>query len=263
MGETMPELRAGPWRQQLTRKELASVVARFGAPVPHGIRGMRKELAAQDKNGNKMLERPELEAALQACGINLSDFEIDEIFRHFDFNADGSVHYDEFLHGIRRPLSSNRLLHVRKIFNMVDSNGNNVAYLADIANAFNAQNTPQVLDGMATADQVLENFLETLDAKKTSTNGLITFAEFADYYADVGTMMEDDATFAAMLEACWNVSNSGMGSTEVLQKSSSKALKPRQPEPLPEYVPMVRLPDHLDPSMETMSKEAFSPNKDK
>jgi len=238
----MPD-RNGPWRQELTRKELQAV----------------------DKNGNKMLERPELESALQACGINLSEFEIDQIFRHFDFNADGSVHYDEFLSGIRRPLSAQRALHVRKIFNTLDSNGNNVAYLADVASAFHAENTPQVMQGSATPDEVLESFLESIDSKKTSTNGLVTCAEFTDYYADVGNMMEEDSHFIQMLETCWGVSNSNLGSTEApsAMVSSAKALKPRQPEPLPEYVPMVRLPDHLDPSLATMSKAAHELNLDK
>jgi len=258
----MPD-RNGPWRQELTRQELASVICRFGAVVPHGLRGMRKELQAVDKNGNKMLERPELESALQACGINLSEFEIDQIFRHFDFNADGSVHYDEFLSGIRRPLCAQRALHVRKIFNTLDSNGNNVAYLADVASAFHAENTPQVLQGSATPDEVLESFLESLDSKKTSTNGLVTCAEFTDYYADVGNMMEDDSQFKQMLETCWGVSDSNLGATEVHPLSSAKALKPRQPEPLPEYVPMVRLPDHLDPSLSTMSQAAHELNLDK
>merc|ERR1711988_293054 len=40
-------------------------------------------------------------------------------------------------------------------------------------------------------------------------------------------------------------------------------LQPRNPDPLPDYVPMVRLPEHLDPNMENMNKANFQLNPDK
>merc|ERR1711998_233198 len=122
--------------QGLTRADISDIIAERGVEINHGIRGIRRELSRMDKNGNKLLERPEFEAGLQACGIMLTEFELDEVYRHFDFNADGSVHYDEFLNGVRKPLSAHRLLHVRKVYQTLDSNQNQVAYLADVANAF-------------------------------------------------------------------------------------------------------------------------------
>jgi len=244
----------------MTRADLASVIARKGIATPHGIRGMRKELMGVDKNGNKCLERPEFDKGLRACGIILTEFEMDECFRHFDKCADATIHYDEFLTGVRRPLSAPRALHVRKVFNTLDANNNNVAYLADVANGFNASATPQVQSGEMSPNAALQDFLDVLDSKKSSSNGLITFAEFADYYTDVGNMMEDNHQFALMLEACWGITDSELGSTEVQVSSGTKGLKPRRPELLPEYVPMVRLPDHLDPSMAQMSQAALEPN---
>jgi len=110
---------------------------------------------------------------------------------------------------------------------------------------------------------VRDEFVEVLDSKKTSSNGLVSFAEFSDYYADVGNMMQKDYDFASMVEDCWGISGSGLGYTEVHKTATAKALKPRRPEPLPEYVPMVRLPEHLDPSMQTMSVSAHRRNPDK
>merc|ERR1711871_1431656 len=241
---------------QLSRSDIANIIAERGADIAHGLRGVRRELGAMDKNGNKFLERPEFDSALRSCGINMTDFEMDETFRHFDYNADGSIHYDEFLTGIRKPLSAQRMLHVRKVFNTLDSNNNNVAYLADVANGFNAAATPQAYAGVS-PDAVLEDFLSYLDSKKISTNGLVAFC---DYYADVGHMMPNDADFAAMLEACWGISASGIAYTELLHTSNTHGLKPRRPEPLPEYVPMVRLPDHLDPNLSTMTKTSMQLN---
>merc|ERR1711998_132630 len=242
--------------QGLTRADISDIIAERGVEINHGIRGMRRELARMDKNGNKLLERPEFEAGLRSCGVYLSELEMDEVFRHFDFNADGSVHYDEFLNGVRKPLSAHRLLHVRKVFNTLDAGGNNVVYLADIGERFNAMRTPQVKAG-ADGAAVRDEFVEVLDSKKTSSNGLVSFAEFSDYYADVGNMMANDYDFATMIEDCWGVPGTGLGYTEVHKTASGKALQPRNPDPLPDYVPMVRLPDHLDPNMDTMSKQGL------
>lgn len=52
-----------------------------------------------------------------------------------------------------------------------------MAYLADIAAAFNAAATPYCQAGES-EDAVRADFLEALDSKKTSTNGLVSFAEF-------------------------------------------------------------------------------------
>lgn len=187
---------------------------------------------------------------------------MDEVFRHFDFNADGSVQYDEFLSGVKKPLSAPRMLHVRKVFNTLDANSNNVAYLADVAAAFRASETPQAQSGVS-PDAILDDFLATLDSKKTSSNGLVAFCEFADYYADLGNMIADDAEFANMMDVCWGVNSNNVGSTEVNKPSMARAMQPRRPENLPEYTPMVRLPDHLDPSIDVMSKTAFQRNVDK
>lgn len=126
--------------------------------------------------------------------------------------------------------------------------------MADVGNAFNHAAHPSA-DRM-TPDEAVQDLLENLDLKKMSTNGLVSFAEFADYYADVGNMM-DDSEFAAMIDASWGITTAGLESTEVVVASSVKALKPRRPEPMPEYVPMVRKPDHLDPCLSTMSQKAF------
>ena len=48
-----------------------TIVAR-GRGIEHGYRGIRKHLVAQDGNGNKMLERPQLEAGFEEAGISLA-----------------------------------------------------------------------------------------------------------------------------------------------------------------------------------------------
>lgn len=137
-----------------------------------------------------------------------------------------------------------------------------MAYLADIANAFNAAATPLVHSGVS-EEAVLEDFLSVVDSKKTSANGLVSFSEFSEYYADVGHMIFHDDDFSNMIECLWGISASGLGYTEVFKSSASKGLQPRRPDPLPEYVPMVRLPDHLDPDMKFMSRTCVQLNDQK
>ena len=52
---------------ELTKDDIAKLIAEQGVEINHGLRGIRKEMAYMDKNGNKLLERPEFVAGLRQC----------------------------------------------------------------------------------------------------------------------------------------------------------------------------------------------------
>lgn len=54
-----------------------------------------------DEDGNKKLNLEEFKTGLKQTELELSDDEIEEIFRKFDTNEDGNISVDEFLVGIR------------------------------------------------------------------------------------------------------------------------------------------------------------------
>merc|ERR1712057_44928 len=88
--------------------DLGARISALASHVDHGFRGLRTHMVAQDRNGNKMLELPQLKAAFESAGVYLSEQDYEEISARFDFNDDGSVHYDELLHGIRLQMNAAR-----------------------------------------------------------------------------------------------------------------------------------------------------------
>jgi len=217
--------------------------------VENGYRGLRSFLVAQDRNGNKMLERQQLTDGLEAAGVYLTQEDYDEIYARFDFNDDGSVHYDELLHGIRCEMNAHRTLQVRKLFNELDPNQNKVVYLADIERAYRP-----VGEDPATETQAL---IDALDAKKKSSNGLVTFAEISDFFCDVGQTLSDEE-FGEMMQRKWCVGHN-VGGDEA-ESSMSKSMRPRRAEELEEYNPRIRLPPHLDPDPAKIASLSFDSN---
>lgn len=63
-----------------------------------------------DNDGNKKLNLEEFKNGMEQSGLELSDDEINEVFKKFDTDDDGSVSIDEFLVGIRVSLLNNTLI---------------------------------------------------------------------------------------------------------------------------------------------------------
>jgi len=238
---------------------LTDTVISLGRHIEHGFRGIRKHLVLQDGNGNKMLERPQLEAGFEEAGINLTSQDFDEIYQRFDFNDDGSVNYDELLHALRRDMSARNTLHVRKLFSQMDPNQNQVVYLADIAHFYRAQSHPKVMSGESNSEAVTQSLIDALDCKKKSSNGLVTFHEFADFFCDASQMLQSEAEFADMMEQMWGVTNTRSDIVDMPSCSSmARSQKPRRTEELSAYSPSIRLPPHQDPSFSAMAHSQFN-----
>jgi len=58
--------------------------------------------------------------------------------KYYDTNGDGSISYEEFLGGLRDPLSSRKSIIVERAFRRFDPNNTGAILIKDLANAFNA-----------------------------------------------------------------------------------------------------------------------------
>jgi Ca2+-binding EF-hand superfamily protein len=70
-----------------------------------------------DKSG--LLDLNEFKAAILALRIEVTEFDVKEIFDIFDLNKDGGISYLEFLSTIRGALTSQRKQIVEKAFQSV------------------------------------------------------------------------------------------------------------------------------------------------
>ena len=69
-----------------------------GIPQGNTREEIREAFAIFDRDGNGTISATELRHILKSMGEKLTDEEIDAIIKDADINADGYIHYEQFVH---------------------------------------------------------------------------------------------------------------------------------------------------------------------
>jgi calcyphosin len=157
---------------------------------------MMRVLKIMDDNGDGRLDRSELKWGLKDYGIVLSPAELEAVFSHFDRDRNGFVDRDEFLAGLRGPLSERRRALIAQAFSVLDSTGDGCVTVDDLKGRYNAKEHPEVRNGSKTEGQILAQFLQQWDSSK---DGLVSAAEFEEYYCSVSASIDSDDYFELMM----------------------------------------------------------------
>jgi len=81
-----------------------------------GIRSLGTIFRQMDNNGNKKLDIEEFTGALNTFGIFAKVCEVQALMKFFDTNGDGNIGYEEFIRGLRVPLTARREAMVKQAF---------------------------------------------------------------------------------------------------------------------------------------------------
>lgn len=160
---------------------------------------------------DKTVSATEFSQAVKDFKIQLTADDVTFIFNQFDRNKDGRLDYDEFLRGVRGEMNSQRRGLAERAFTVLDTNGNGVITIGDIAQTYSAKKHPAVIEGRKTEEQVLSEFLETFETHHNLMSGgkadaNVTLEEFIEYYNNVSASIDDDAYFAQVMDSSWNLS---------------------------------------------------------
>jgi Ca2+-binding EF-hand superfamily protein len=79
--------------------------------------------------------------------------------RYYDVDGDGSVGYEEFINGLKEPLSERRLAMVKKAFSRFDKDGSGSINVAEIAGIYDVSCNPEFIEGRKSKEQILADFL--------------------------------------------------------------------------------------------------------
>ena len=64
---------------------------------------------------------------------------------------------------------------------------------------------PEFLEGRKTRDELLNEFLQNFEGKRSDHNGVVTWEEFVDYYSDLSMSTPSDEYFCKMMESTWQI----------------------------------------------------------
>ena len=90
------------------------------------------------------------------------------------------------------------------IFRMVDQDGSGKITKEDLAGAYDFSQNPEVISGEMTEDDAAMLFLSNFE--RSSVDGIVTMAEFVEYYRDISAEIDDDEYFELMMRNAWHIS---------------------------------------------------------
>ena len=171
----------------------------------------RKFRALDQTDRSKLVTLSELKAVLKSMNITvLGEVETRQLFEHFDMRDLRAVDYDDFMRGIRDPLTTSRWNLIRAAFAQLDQDGRGVVDASLLAEHYDPSQHPEVIAGRCSPQHVLEEFLSTFDVGG-EVSGKVTLPEFTSYYANLSANIDNDDYFELMLCGAWHVDHHARG----------------------------------------------------
>jgi len=136
--------------------------------------------------------------------MGLSEVELRKLFEFFDTDGNGTIDHEEFIQGVRDPLTPRRLDLVHLAFQKIDLDGSGIVEPHEVVKAYSADKHPDVISGRKTKDEVLREFLDTFDVGGVK-DGMVTLQEFENYYTNIGANVDDDDYFELMIRNAWHI----------------------------------------------------------
>ena len=170
-----------------------------------GIRSLGVLFRRMDNNGNKKLDQAEFTEALASYGLFPKVVEIQALMKYYDVDGDGNITYEEFIRGLRDPLSERRKNMVDKAFTLIDRSRNGTISIEDIDAIYDVSQNQDFIDGRKTREEILQEFLNGFDGMRGNNDGQITMQEWNDYYTDLSMSLPSDEYFVRMMESVWQI----------------------------------------------------------
>ena len=147
----------------------------------------------------------EFKKAMNEMKLSLSEVEMRLLFDYFDSDHSGTIDFEEFIQGLRDPMSERRLKLVKQAFNMIDVDGSGMVDADEIALKYNASKHPEVLSGKKNPNEIMKEFLETFEVGGVK-DGIVTKDEFINYYNNLSASIENEDYFELMIRNAWHIS---------------------------------------------------------
>ena len=91
--------------------------------------------------------------------------------KHYDIDGDGNISYEEFLRGMRDPLTARKKEMVERAFTLMDKDGSGVVNGEDIAHLYDVSHHKEFKEGKKTKEEIIDEFLNSFDGMKGNNDG--------------------------------------------------------------------------------------------
>ncbi|XP_023224202.1 calcyphosin-like protein [Centruroides vittatus] len=170
----------------------------------HGIKGFARIFRVMDDNRDRKLDREELQQGMEDYGMSLDAEEVEEIFTEFDQDETGTIYFEEFLKGLRPPMSDTRIDMINQAFDKMDASGEGLITISDLKNVYDPSYHPKFQSGDMSEDEVFQEFLNSFDVPD-DPDGTVTREDFLNYYSGVSASIDDDEYFVEMMKGSWKL----------------------------------------------------------
>jgi Ca2+-binding EF-hand superfamily protein len=168
----------------------------------HGYTGLVRMFKSLDTDSNSTLNLVELKNGLKSIEITIDDVDVRQLFIYFDKDGSGSIDLNEFIDGLREPVSERRMYIINCAFNKLDTKKQSSISADYLASSYDATRHPEVMARRMTTNDALLNFMETFDV---SNDGYVSKEEFQNYYINVSQAIENDEYFELLLRNTWHI----------------------------------------------------------
>ena len=177
-----------------------------------GIMSLRRTFMINDINNTHTTNLNQFQKYLLNYRIDIPKNQINQIFNLFDNNRKGEIDYEIFTQNLIGDMNDYRKNIVKKIFQNLDVNNENIINLMDVRLCYNASRHPQVLSGKNTEQEKLSEFLDSIDyhfnllnQNRVEGDEKVSLEEFLDYYNIISFLIEKDEDFNEMMCNVWGL----------------------------------------------------------
>ena len=209
------DYKAKKYFYDLKEKEDNSIVEKFKNNIQkRGIRGimsMRRAFMIADENDNKTINLPDFIKYFHDYRIPIVGKDINLLFEEFEKGKKGLINYEDFIHAFVKEMNERRKRLIKILFDSFDKYKIGFINLEDLRNCYTPTNHPDVLSGKKTEDEVLAEFLDSLQyhfsllKSKKENEDKISFEDLCDYYNYISFGIEDDEYFENMIKSGFNL----------------------------------------------------------
>uniref|UniRef100_A0A7S1CF03 EF-hand domain-containing protein n=1 Tax=Bicosoecida sp. CB-2014 TaxID=1486930 RepID=A0A7S1CF03_9STRA len=190
-----------PLSPEVLLQKIREVILKRGS---HSIRGLGRAFRIMDDRRDGKLDREDFKWGLHDYGVHLKDDEFDMVLDFFDRDGDGNVSMTEFLRALRGEMNARREGFVREAYRRLDKDGSGEVTLSDLVRVYDTSFHPEVKSGRITHEEAVTEFMSQWDTLEK--DGVVTYAEFLDYYKDLSASIDDDDYWELMMRNAWHIS---------------------------------------------------------